>query len=274
MKPSSIGVFGTIAAISGTYVGVYERHLLPDLVTLFGTYYGSRLLCNYLANKYSLRFNNVVLALDSVVLYYTGSLSLGLAKHIIVATENNASFWVSCLLKALGYWCLSGAFFSLFLSAAQHWLYKIVVRTWVPMRNNIIQKVRLALIRRGLAPMTTDIADIDGLLQFLLNNRQQVLQALVNLQSTIHADTNAIALIDKLAPLRCKALQNSAIVAMDTDAEDTIDTDKCAVCLASFDADKLHRILPCRHAFDAACIDPWLQEHMNCPMCRAPLIEQ
>nr|UDO47770.1 hypothetical protein [Pandoravirus massiliensis] len=48
----------------------------------------------------------------------------------------------------------------------------------------------------------------------------------------------------------------------------------CAVCLDDFaDGDQL-RILPCAHAYHAACIDRWLANHIACPCCRAPVMAQ
>ncbi|XP_043693958.1 RING-H2 finger protein ATL16-like [Telopea speciosissima] len=45
---------------------------------------------------------------------------------------------------------------------------------------------------------------------------------------------------------------------------------ECAVCLNEFqEAEKL-RVLPnCRHAFHIDCIDIWLQNNANCPLCRS-----
>ncbi|OAY81579.1 E3 ubiquitin-protein ligase RING1 [Ananas comosus] len=47
----------------------------------------------------------------------------------------------------------------------------------------------------------------------------------------------------------------------------------CAVCLAEFRDGELLRLLPkCGHAFHVACIDTWLRGHVNCPLCRAPIM--
>ncbi|KAJ0666165.1 putative transcription factor C2H2 family [Helianthus annuus] len=44
----------------------------------------------------------------------------------------------------------------------------------------------------------------------------------------------------------------------------------CPVCLGEFQEDEKLRLLPkCSHAFHVYCIDNWLTNHSNCPLCRA-----
>ncbi|KAJ3676934.1 hypothetical protein LUZ60_002658 [Juncus effusus] len=48
----------------------------------------------------------------------------------------------------------------------------------------------------------------------------------------------------------------------------------CAVCLGDFADGDLVRLLPkCGHAFHVPCIDTWLRAHVNCPLCRAHVID-
>ncbi|RKP37276.1 hypothetical protein BJ085DRAFT_17748 [Dimargaris cristalligena] len=43
----------------------------------------------------------------------------------------------------------------------------------------------------------------------------------------------------------------------------------CGVCSDDFQTGELLRRLPCRHAFHATCIDPWLTKKCaRCPLCR------
>ncbi|XVF66506.1 hypothetical protein PTKIN_Ptkin10aG0041700 [Pterospermum kingtungense] len=44
---------------------------------------------------------------------------------------------------------------------------------------------------------------------------------------------------------------------------------ECAVCLNEFQEDEKLRIIPnCNHVFHIDCIDVWLQNNANCPLCR------
>lgn len=44
----------------------------------------------------------------------------------------------------------------------------------------------------------------------------------------------------------------------------------CVVCLSEFMEGDEVRVLPeCSHVFHVGCIDKWLTNHCNCPLCRA-----
>ncbi|XP_062222995.1 RING-H2 finger protein ATL54-like [Phragmites australis] len=48
----------------------------------------------------------------------------------------------------------------------------------------------------------------------------------------------------------------------------------CTVCLGEFRDGELLRLLPkCAHAFHVPCIDTWLRAHVNCPLCRAHVLD-
>lgn len=50
---------------------------------------------------------------------------------------------------------------------------------------------------------------------------------------------------------------------------------ECAVCLAAFgDGDEVRFLPQCSHAFHPDCIDPWLESHVTCPLCRANLLDK
>ncbi|CAD6261932.1 unnamed protein product [Miscanthus lutarioriparius] len=76
---------------------------------------------------------------------------------------------------------------------------------------------------------------------------------------------------------RCRSgLSSSAVGTLPAvrfgDGDGDADADRateCAVCLGTFDAAELLRVLPaCRHAFHAECVDTWLLAHSTCPVCR------
>ncbi|KAG2612066.1 hypothetical protein PVAP13_4KG245300 [Panicum virgatum] len=44
----------------------------------------------------------------------------------------------------------------------------------------------------------------------------------------------------------------------------------CSVCLGAFQAGETVRLLPvCLHLYRVECIDPWLDAHSTCPICRS-----
>ncbi|KAL8480554.1 hypothetical protein ACS0TY_026648 [Phlomoides rotata] len=49
--------------------------------------------------------------------------------------------------------------------------------------------------------------------------------------------------------------------------------DLCAVCLGEFKIGERVRVLTeCAHVFHVSCINKWLENHSNCPLCRASTI--
>ncbi|CEO95729.1 RING-type domain-containing protein [Plasmodiophora brassicae] len=42
----------------------------------------------------------------------------------------------------------------------------------------------------------------------------------------------------------------------------------CIVCLLDFEEGDEVKLLPCLHAFHAACISEWFQQHSTCPICQ------
>ncbi|KAG0250826.1 E3 ubiquitin-protein ligase rnf6 [Actinomortierella ambigua] len=56
------------------------------------------------------------------------------------------------------------------------------------------------------------------------------------------------------------------------DKRDSLDlpglADSCSICLQTYEAKDWLRPLPCRHAFHMGCIDTWLSNNCQCPICR------
>ncbi|XP_062379172.1 RING finger protein 150a [Sardina pilchardus] len=57
------------------------------------------------------------------------------------------------------------------------------------------------------------------------------------------------------------------------DKETESDFDNCAVCIEGYKPNDVVRILPCRHVFHKYCVDPWLQDHRTCPMCKMNILK-
>lgn len=48
---------------------------------------------------------------------------------------------------------------------------------------------------------------------------------------------------------------------------------ECPVCLGEFKSKDRILHLECLHSFHEACVDPWLEKHMNCPVCKTTFLE-
>lgn len=57
------------------------------------------------------------------------------------------------------------------------------------------------------------------------------------------------------------------------DRDQTSEEKKCTVCLNEFKNCQLLRRLPCLHAFHRKCIDNWLKESSQCPVCMKDIKE-
>ena len=45
----------------------------------------------------------------------------------------------------------------------------------------------------------------------------------------------------------------------------------CYICLEKVKEGKDSCELPCKHAFDRACLEHWIKDHDSCPVCRMKL---
>lgn len=61
----------------------------------------------------------------------------------------------------------------------------------------------------------------------------------------------------------------------DSKENDDYISSECAVCLNEFQEEEKLRIIPnCGHLFHIDCIDVWLQNNANCPLCRNSSLDQ
>lgn len=60
----------------------------------------------------------------------------------------------------------------------------------------------------------------------------------------------------------------------DEGGDDDDDGLVCVICLSEVETGETVRLLPrCGHRFHAqACVDVWLRQHNNCPICKAHVI--
>uniref|UniRef100_A0A674PFU7 Ring finger protein 130 n=1 Tax=Takifugu rubripes TaxID=31033 RepID=A0A674PFU7_TAKRU len=57
------------------------------------------------------------------------------------------------------------------------------------------------------------------------------------------------------------------------DKETDPDFNHCAVCIEAYQLNDVVRILPCKHVFHKMCVDPWLNEHCTCPICKLNILK-
>ncbi|KAI3852301.1 hypothetical protein MKX03_018946 [Papaver bracteatum] len=70
-----------------------------------------------------------------------------------------------------------------------------------------------------------------------------------------------------------QAIINAISVCKYKKGEGLVEGSDCSVCLSEFEEGETLRLLPkCSHAFHLPCIDTWLRNHKNCPLCRAPIV--
>lgn len=48
--------------------------------------------------------------------------------------------------------------------------------------------------------------------------------------------------------------------------------DRCTICLDDFVDGESCRVFACNHVFHSNCIDPWLKNHLTCPICRDSVV--
>jgi hypothetical protein len=45
----------------------------------------------------------------------------------------------------------------------------------------------------------------------------------------------------------------------------------CPICISRIDDSQEAMVTPCSHAFHRTCLERWMEERLDCPLCRAPL---
>ncbi|KOS15435.1 fog: e3 ubiquitin ligase [Malassezia pachydermatis] len=84
--------------------------------------------------------------------------------------------------------------------------------------------------------------------------------------------TASAADIERSGLLKVRASELPALKEAGRVTENT--SEKCLVCLDEWQDDDECRILSCKHAFHAACVDQWLEHNSNsCPLCRSEAVQ-
>eukprot|EP00096_Caligus_rogercresseyi_P001086 TRINITY_DN11697_c0_g1_i1.p1 TRINITY_DN11697_c0_g1~~TRINITY_DN11697_c0_g1_i1.p1 ORF type:complete len:365 (+),score=76.38 TRINITY_DN11697_c0_g1_i1:264-1358(+) len=77
----------------------------------------------------------------------------------------------------------------------------------------------------------------------------------------------------KLCSRAKRALAIISISVLQKDDPLCDEQETCAVCIETFKAADVVRILPCRHRFHKTCIDTWLLQKRTCPMCKMDILK-
>lgn len=81
-------------------------------------------------------------------------------------------------------------------------------------------------------------------------------------------------LVNMLGPreqgLDKEMLNSFATVKFDKEKSKSLDPElkKCAICMEDFEDQEEIKFLLCTHRFHSQCIDPWLEKHTTCPVCK------
>ncbi|KAL7095632.1 hypothetical protein ACP275_10G036500 [Erythranthe tilingii] len=60
------------------------------------------------------------------------------------------------------------------------------------------------------------------------------------------------------------------VIVESKDSKESVRDDVCTICLGEFRQGERVRVLrECAHIFHVSCVDKWLGNHPNCPLCRA-----
>ena len=111
--------------------------------------------------------------------------------------------------------------------------------------------------------------DVINRLEFAIANNQNY-NVNVGGISIIGKSTNIHSITEKQleenAPLRFPNKNNVS--------NDFYETDNCSICCETFDSKEMHRVLPCKHAFHAHCVDnSLLTINPSCPLCKQCLLK-
>ncbi len=193
-------------------------------------------------------------------------------------------------LMSLYWWAL----FDRSTTGVQHWLLVIrfagVLWWWVQRRNLCRVRIRLAwTVARFL---WASKGDIGRAMQLARNNPRAWLESVYNAAIRVHdsphlhtAEQYRMLLNGFLGRMSIQMRLEIALANFENQnvgfdvsrfpatvlAEDQ--PDPCSICRDTLKAGQTLRELPCHHSFHQTCVDPWVTQHANCPMCRRVFAE-
>lgn len=72
-----------------------------------------------------------------------------------------------------------------------------------------------------------------------------------------------------MAPVLVRPSEEQITAGSRLDFVGALTDNQCAICQAGFEIGEERRTLSyCDHEFHRACIDPWFQQNVHCPVCR------
>lgn len=83
--------------------------------------------------------------------------------------------------------------------------------------------------------------------------------------------TQLLNQLESTGPPPAEKTKIDSIPVVITTQKDVDENAECAVCRSEYSIGEEGKRLPCDHIFHPACIDPWLQLHDSCPICRCNL---
>lgn len=84
--------------------------------------------------------------------------------------------------------------------------------------------------------------------------------------------TQLLGQLENAGPPPLPREQIAAIPSEPVTSEQAAANTSCSVCWENFQLEEMVSRLPCDHIFHSTCIEPWLQLHATCPICRRSLL--